>query len=93
VAAIRRGLCTPAEEIKCLEEVGVDNLQWTCDQCPKKKAASIHPYTVKLLGLLELQKGGYPFVANDLTLEEWVDLGRVKMALKTNSTCPLMANK
>lgn len=73
--------------------MGAENLQWTCNRCPKKKAASLHPYTTKLLELYELQRGGYPFDKNDLTLEEWIDLGRIKEALKPRITCPLMANK
>jgi hypothetical protein len=76
-----------------LDEVGTENIAWTCKECQKEKASSLHPYTIKLMGLLELQKGGYPFAANDLTLEEWVDLGRIKETLNPSVTCPLMANK
>jgi hypothetical protein len=36
---------------------------------------------VKLLQNRALQKAGYPLMANDLTLEEWFDLGRVKESL------------
>jgi hypothetical protein len=46
-----------------------------------------------LLHLAELQRGGYPLAANDLSIEEWLDLGRIKEALKPNLTCPLMAKK
>ena len=47
-------------------------------------------YTFKLLHLLALQKGGYPFSTDDLTLEEWVDLGLVKESLKDDLICPFM---
>lgn len=38
---------------------------------------ALSPYTVKMLKLSRLQKAGYPLRANDLTLEEWLDLERV----------------
>lgn len=50
-------------------------------------------YTIKLLNLNTLQKAGYPFAANDLTLEEWSDLGLLKETLKPVLTCPLMRKK
>lgn len=50
-------------------------------------------YTIKMLNLRTLQKAGYPFGANDLTLEEWSDLGQVKEALKPALTCPLLKKK
>jgi len=50
-------------------------------------------YTLKLLHLSALQKGGYPFSADDLTLEEWVDLGQLKEALKPALSCPLLKKK
>lgn len=30
-----------------------------------------------------LRDAGYPFTKNDLTLEEWLDLGRLENFLKT----------
>ena len=82
VAAIRRGLCGPETEEECRDEVGQENLEWTCKQCPKKKADDLHPYTAKLIELLAMQRGGYPFQADDLTRDEWIDLGRLKEALE-----------
>jgi hypothetical protein len=38
-------------------------------------------YTEKLIRNLNLQRAGYPLSANDLSMEEWLDLGRVKQAL------------
>lgn len=53
-----------------------------CRNCPKKRAGDLHPYTVKLLQLRALQQAGYPFDADDLTYDEWLDLGRVNEILK-----------
>jgi hypothetical protein len=50
-------------------------------------------YTIKLLRLSALARGGYPFQANDLTLEEWADLSLVKDALQPQLNCPLMRKK
>ncbi len=65
--------CTEAERRKCEAEFG-DNLEWTCERCPKKRPEDIHPYTMKILRLRRLIRAGYPFQANDLTVEEWEDL-------------------
>jgi len=48
---------------------------------------------MKLLHMAALQKGGYPIKADDLTLTEWVDLGRLKDVLKPPQQCPMMGNK
>jgi len=50
-------------------------------------------YTFKLLHLSALQKGGYPFSADDLTLEEWVDLGVLNESLPPSLKCPLLKKK
>ncbi len=50
-------------------------------------------YTVKLLNLHSLQQGGYPFAQDDLTLEEWGDLGRIKEVLNPPLLCPLLQQK
>ncbi len=57
------------------------------------RAEDLHPYTNKMLDVYELQKAGYPYTANDLTLEEWKDLGKVKAILKPPLTCPLIGRK
>ncbi|MFW5490433.1 MAG: hypothetical protein ACNI3A_18750 [Desulfovibrio sp.] len=79
--ALGRGLCTKQEREKCEAEFG-ENIEWTCANCPKKSRDDLHPYTLKLLGLVNLQGAGYPLHANDLTLEEWTDLARVKTWLE-----------
>lgn len=44
---------------------------------------------MKLLELRALQRGGYPFARDDLSLEEWVDLGNIKAALEPGPVCPV----
>jgi hypothetical protein len=51
-------------------------------QCPSKRPEDLHPYTHKLLRLKALQDGGYPLERDDLTLEEWQDLGRIRYELE-----------
>jgi hypothetical protein len=93
MAAIRKGLCSQQEAANCLDEYGEAGLEWACANCPKKKFSTLHPYTLKLLNLAALQKGGFPLAADDLSLEEWVDLGRLKETLQPNMSCPLMGSK
>ncbi len=66
----------------CAAEFDEATLAWMCGQCEHKPLQDLHPYTLKLLRVLMLQEAGYPLQANDLELEEWEDLGRVKTALK-----------
>ena len=89
MAAIRKGLCTQQEAANCLDEFGDSGMDWACENCRKKRFVDLHEYTVKLFGLVALQDGGYPFAPDDLTLEEWVDLGRLQDVLKPKMSCPL----
>ena len=68
-----------------MAEVGEDdeNREWTCAHCPKTRLEDLNPYTHKLLRLRMLRAAGYPFEANDLTYEEWLDLGRLNQWLET----------
>lgn len=58
-----------------------------CGKCIKgfvrKDRVDFHPYTRKLLQIRGLKLAGYPFSANDLTLDEWYDLGRLEQCLQT----------
>lgn len=65
------------------------NLDWACANCPKTRQADLHPYTSKLTHLYALQMAGYPLQADDLTLEEWLDLGRVRQTLDPPTHCPM----
>jgi len=72
-------LCDEKEQAKCRAEMGDGpELEWACNHCPKKKAQDLHAYTFKLFRLRRLRMAGYPFEANDLTVEEWMDLGRIE---------------
>ena len=53
-------------------------LSFRCEKCEKKKAGELSEYTVKMFRLRRLKVAGYPFGKNDLTLEEWQDLGMVE---------------
>jgi len=82
--AIRRGVCNEEEQGKCRAEFG-DNLDWACEHCEKKRTIEdleLNPYTIKLLRLRLLRFAGYPFGANDLTPEEWEDVGKVESWLR-----------
>lgn len=79
--AIRRGLCGEREQAKCLAEFGEELIEWTCSQCEKKKADDFDPYTVQLFSIRRLRLSGYPFKANDLSLETWEDLGVLEETL------------
>jgi hypothetical protein len=67
-------LCTPSEQAQCEAEHG-DWLEWTCPNCNKIKPESIGLRTQKVIYLHRLQSGGYPFQADDLSEEDWQDLG------------------
>jgi hypothetical protein len=78
------GVCTSERRMKCEAEFGAAHLVWTCANCPRARLEDLSPYTMKILRLADLQFAGYPLAANDLTLEEWFDLGRVKEWLLEN---------
>lgn len=88
---MREGLCGDEERDKCEFEYGKGpELEWTCENCPKKPLEDLNPYTMKLLNLRTLKKAGYPLKANDILYEEWLDLGRVCSTLDTG--CPFMGS-
>jgi len=37
-----------------------------------------------------LMQGGYPFAANDLTIEEWMDIGVMKMEMEADKDRTIM---
>jgi hypothetical protein len=57
-------------------------LQWACSQCEKKKVKNIHPWVRHLNELHQLIKAGYPFGKNDLSFQEWRDLGILTEAIE-----------
>jgi hypothetical protein len=85
--AIRAGLCTPARQEQCRKDNG-GWLDAICKDCKSKRPEDLHPYTHKLLRIKALQDGGYPLDQDDLTLEEWMDLGRIKYELEHRENNP-----
>lgn len=72
-----KGVCTEDEKRACEFEFG-ENIEWACSNCPKKKDESeINPYTLKLLKMRAIMSAGYPVKANDLTMEEWLDMAEI----------------
>ncbi len=61
--------------------------------CPKERHADLHPYTVKLLRIRAMVEGGYPLQADDLTPDEWMDLGEIKKLFNPPLICPLMGRE
>ena len=62
----------------CLEEHGAELIEWTCNHCPRKKQSDLNEYTIKMFNIRRLRMAGFPFGKNDLTLEEWDDLGLIE---------------
>ena len=55
---------------------------WACRACEEYlRPEAISPWTWHLVLLYQLRQAGYPFDANDLTLEEWLLLGLVQRLL------------
>ncbi len=54
---------------------------WTCENCPNN-GGTVHPYATRILELFLLQKGGYPFEADDLDISDRLLLGAVEMSLQ-----------
>lgn len=91
-----RGLCSSGDREKCRLEFG-DNLDWACENCEKRQAQDLHPYTHKLLVWRLLIGAGYPLSTEDLEYQEWLDLGRISEAMAElkasrgmGGGCPLM---
>jgi len=58
-------------------------LAWTCSNCPKRDIRQPGLYSRKIFRVRMLRDAGYPFTKNDLTLDEWLDLGKLENFLKT----------
>ncbi|MGD0020832.1 MAG: hypothetical protein ABSC54_00870 [Smithellaceae bacterium] len=57
-------------------------MEVTCAKCGKLRAQDLNVYTLKMLRIRNLQAAGYPFGKNDLTAEEWEDLGKLNDILR-----------
>ncbi len=75
-------LCGPAERRRCHAEAG-SFADWACTVCQEfLRPEAISPWTWHLVFLYQLSRAGYPFKANDLTLETWLLLGTVRRVLE-----------
>ncbi|MDD2902107.1 MAG: hypothetical protein PHU44_06695 [Syntrophales bacterium] len=75
-------LCGAEEKRRCRTENGVFTA-WACAVCEEYlRPEALSPWTWHLLFLYRLQRAGYPFRANDLSLETWLLLGVVQKVLE-----------
>lgn len=75
-------LCGPQERRRCRTESGAF-AAWACAACEEYlRAEALSPWTWHLLFLYRLSQAGYPFRANDLSLETWLLLGVVRKVLE-----------
>lgn len=76
-AIITGKVCRPELKMLCRQE-NSEFADWACRHCTEfRQPEAISPWTWHLLTLYRLQKAGYPFKANDLSLETWLLLGDV----------------
>jgi hypothetical protein len=75
-------LCGPAERRRCRAESGAF-ADWACAACDERvRPEAISPWTWHLVFLHQLSRAGYPFKANDLSLETWLLMGTVRRVLE-----------
>lgn len=80
-ALVTGRLCRPEQRQKCRAEHG-SYAEWACGACAEYlRFEAVSPWTWHLMFLHRLKKAGYPFRANDLSLETWLLLGLVEEAL------------
>ncbi|MBI4796593.1 MAG: hypothetical protein HY790_12285 [Deltaproteobacteria bacterium] len=76
-------LCGPEEQRRCRTESGAF-AAWACAACEEfLQPEALSPWTRHLLFLHRLRQAGYPFRANDLSLETWLLLGVVQDVLES----------
>jgi hypothetical protein len=74
-------LCRPEQRQVCRAEHGAF-ADWACQACAEYlRPEAVSPWTWHLMFLHRLKKAGYPFRANDLSLETWLLMGLVEEAL------------
>ena len=75
-------LCGPEERQRCRTESG-EFADWACAACTERlRPEAVSPWTWHLVFLYQLNRAGYPFQANDLSLETWLLLGTVRRVLE-----------
>ena len=77
-------LCRGENRHRCRAENG-GFADWACGECQEfVRPEAMSPWTWHLVFLHRLQEAGYPFQANDLSVETWLLLGVVKRAFAAN---------
>jgi len=77
-------LCGPAERRRCRTASG-SFADWACGVCQEYlRPEAMSPWTWHLVFLHQLSRAGYPFRANDLSLETWLLLGTVRRVLEAD---------
>ena len=75
-------LCHDEERHRCRAESG-GFADWACGACAERvRPEAISPWTWHLVFLYHLSRAGYPFKANDLSLETWLLMGTVRQVLE-----------
>jgi len=75
-------LCNEEERQRCRAENGAF-ADWACGACAERvRPEAISPWTWHLIFLYQLSRAGYPFKANDLSLETWLLMGTVRRVLE-----------
>jgi hypothetical protein len=75
-------LCHDEERKRCRVENGAF-ADWACRACAERvRPEAISPWTWHLVFLYQLSRAGYPFKANDLSLETWLLMGTVRQVLE-----------
>jgi|GEM_PF-896986 hypothetical protein len=73
--------CGPEQRRTCRAEHGAF-MDWACGNCTEYlRPDAVSPWSWHLMFLYRLKKAGYPFRANDLSLETWLLLGLAEEAL------------
>lgn len=82
LAAIAEGRLCEGERRRACQAANGPFASWACRECREYvQPENISPWTWHLLFLHRLKEAGYPFRANDLSLETWLLLGTVREVL------------
>lgn len=73
-----REQCTPAKKKECAKSCGPANLEAVCAACEHRHKHDPSPWFLHISYLAALVRAGYPFMADDLTIDEWLDIGALR---------------
>jgi hypothetical protein len=77
--------CTPQKKKECLKNSGV-HIELACSTCEAREPYEPSDWFNHIWLLYELQRGGYPFEKNDLTINEWIDIGVLRTEMEIMKT-------